>query len=313
MDFGFILPKLVMIFTPMLAAYLAVKCGLWNKDGNKVLSTAVTYLTNPATVISSAISGARPLSNSQVFTVTAIAVACHLLLIAVSFLIPRILGVQQDKRKVYRGMFIFTNIGYFGLPVCTALFGASAAFLVAIFILPFQLLMFTYGVLLLGKEGGERKFSPRMLLHPMILACSAAYILYLLNPAVPAVIREPLAFVGQATSPIAMMVVGGTLAFAPLKKVFLNWRLYLLAAVKMLLVPVCVLFLLRALLPLTDSTRLMIGVTVTVMSGPTAALTTMVANLYGGDTETTSSGVCLTTLFTVLSIPLMTALLGAVL
>ena len=298
-----------MVFAPMLAAYIAVKCGLWGKDGNRVLSTAVTYLLNPATVITSAISGDRPLTNQQVFIVTAIAVACHLLLIGVSFLVPWILGIKRDKRKVWRALFIFSNIGYFGMPVCKALFGDSAAFLVAIFILPFQVLIFTYGILLIAEDGSKRKFTLKMLLHPMIIACSVAYVLYLVNPSVPSIIKEPLAFIGQATSPIAMMVVGGTLAFASLRKVFFNWRLYLLAVLKMLAVPIGTLLVLRSILPITESTRLIIGVTVTIMSAPTAAATTMVANLYGGDTEVTSSGVCLTTLFTVISIPTMMMLL----
>lgn len=75
MDIGFILTKLMMMFAAIIAAFIAVKCGKWDAKGNKVLSNAVTFVLNPATMISSAISGDRPLTNPQVLTLTGIACA----------------------------------------------------------------------------------------------------------------------------------------------------------------------------------------------------------------------------------------------
>jgi len=312
MDIGFILTKLMMMFAAVIAAFIAVKCGKWDTKGNHVLSNAVTYVLNPATIIASAISGERLLTNSQVLTLTGIACACYAFLILTAYLVPIILRVPRDKNRLYRFMYIFSNINFFGLPIVRALFGESAAFLVVIYVMFFQLLLFTYGITLIAGDAAHRKFNLKMLLHPMVISCALAYILYLAKVQLPAVIKEPLAFIGQATSPIAMMVVGGSLAYAPLKKVFLNWRLYAMSFLKMVVVPVIVLVVLRNILPQTEANVLIIGVSVIVMAMPTAAATTILANQYGGDVNTTTSAVCLSTILSIATIPLLMWLLTVV-
>jgi len=309
MEMGFVFTKLLMMFAAIAAAFLAVRCGLWDKSGNKVLSNAVTFVLNPCTMIVSAISGDRPLSNMQVLELTAIAALCYLFLILSAYAIPRLLRVPQEDSRLYRFMYIFSNVSFFGLPIVKALFGDAAAFLVVIFVLPFQLLIFTYGITLIAGGQHRTKFSPKMLTHPMILSCLAAYILYLSGVKVPGAILEPLAFLGQATSPIAMMVVGGSLAYAPLKKMFLSWRLYGLSLIKMILVPTLVYLVLHNLLPDTETNALIIGVSVVIMAMPTAATTTILANQYGGDVDTAASSVCLTTLLSAGAIPFLMWLL----
>ncbi len=313
MDMGFILSKLLMMFAAIGASFVAVKKGLWGRDGNLVFSKAVTYVLNPATILASTMTGERPLTNTQVLILVAIAFSCYAFLIATSFLIPKILRVKTDKERIYRFMYIFSNVGFFGLPVVRALFGASAAFLVVIYILPFQLLTFTYGVILMAKGQDGVKLSPKMLLHPMILSCAAALVLYLCKFSAPDLIKEPLNFLGGATSPLAMMVVGGSLAFTPLKSVFMSWRLYVLTALKSFVVPVLVLFTLKAILPATESYRLMIGVSAIIMSMPVAAVSTILANQYHQDVTIPASGVCLSTMFSVVSIPFVMWLLTTVL
>lgn len=313
MDMSFILSKLLMMFAAIGASFVAVKKGLWGKEGNQVFSNAVTYVLNPATILASTMTGERPLSNSQVLILVAIAFSCYAFLIGSSFLIPKLLKVPVDKKRIYRFMYIFSNVGFFGLPVVRALFGSSAAFLVVIYILPFQALTFTYGVMLMAKGQEGAKLSYKTFLHPMILSCVAALILYLCKVQAPAIIFEPLNFLGGATSPLAMMVVGGSLAFTPLKSVFTNWRLYALTLIKSFIVPVMVLFILKAILPHTESYRLMIGVSAIIMAMPVAAVSTILANQYNQDVTIPAAGVCLSTLFSVVSIPFVMWLLNTVL
>jgi len=313
MDMSFIFSKLLMMFAAIGGAFVAVKRGLWGKEGNQVFSKAVTNVLNPATVLVSTMTGERPLTNRQVLILVAIAFCCYAFLIATSFLIPKLLKVPTDKKRIYRFMYIFSNVGFFGLPMVRALFGASAAFLVVIYILPFQVLTFTYGVLLMAKGQEGMKLSAKTFLHPMIVSCVAALILYLCKFQAPTLISEPLNFLSGATSPIAMMVVGGSLAFTPLKTVFTNWRLYALTLLKSFVVPVLVLFILKAILPATESYRLMIGVSTIIMAMPVAAVSTILANQYNQDVQVPAAGVCLSTLFSVVSIPFLMWLLTALL
>ena len=300
---------LFKMFLIIGAAFLCTKLKLWDAKGNQSLSKMVLYIFNPALAIHSAVSGARPFTVPEVLQFTAIAVGCYVFLVATSFLIPKILGLKGKNGDVYKLMYLLSNIAFYGIPVVQALFGSEAVLLVIIFTLPFQFVSFTFGVAFASPHEEDRKFSAKMLLHPMVIASSVAYILYLCNVQAPAFLVEALNFIGQATSPGAMVVVGTALAFAPLKKVFLNWRQYALAVIKMIILPVVLLVILRLFFPKGGSNDTIVGVAVILMSMPAAANCTMLTAQYGGDYETASSGVFLTTLLSAATIPFLMWLL----
>ena len=232
-------------------------------------------------------------------------------LVLTAFLIPKILRLKKEDAGVYKLMYILSNIAFYGIPVVQALFGSEAVLLVIIFTLPFQFVSFTFGVAFASPNKEDQKFSFKMLTHPMVIASLIAYALYLLNVQMPQFVVDALNFAGQATSPGAMVVVGTALAYAPLKKVFLNWRQYVLAAIKMVVLPVVLLTILRLIFPKGGANDTLVGVAVILMSMPTAANCTMLTSQYGGDYETASSGVFLTTLLSAATIPFLMWLLQA--
>lgn len=300
---------LFKMFLIIGVAFLATKCKLWDAKGNQALSKIVLYIFNPALAIHSAVSGNRPFTIGEVLQFTAVAVGCYAFLVLSSFLIPKILRLKGKDGNVFKLMYLLSNIAYCGIPVVEALFGASAVLLVIIFTLPFQFVSFTFGVAFASPNKQDQKFSFRMLLHPMIISSTIAYILYLFNVQVPEFLKEALSFAGQATSPGAMVVVGTALAYAPMKKVFLNWRQYALAAIKMVILPVVLLAILRLIFPKGGANDTLVGVAVILMSMPTAANCTMLTAQYGGDYETASCGVFLTTMLSAATIPFLMWLL----
>ena len=293
------------------AAFLCTKLKLWDAKGNQTLSKMVLYVFNPALAIHSAVSGTRPFTIPEVLQFTAVSVGCYVFLVLTAFLIPKILRLKKEDAGVYKLMYILSNIAFYGIPVVQALFGSEAVLLVIIFTLPFQFVSFTFGVAFASPNKEDQKFSFKMLTHPMVIASLIAYALYLLNVQMPQFVVDALNFAGQATSPGAMVVVGTALAYAPLKKVFLNWRQYVLAAIKMVVLPVVLLTILRLIFPKGGANDTLVGVAVILMSMPTAANCTMLTSQYGGDYETASSGVFLTTLLSAATIPFLMWLLQA--
>lgn len=303
------LAALFKMFLIIGAAYLCTKLKLWDTKGNQALSKMVLYVFNPCLAIHSAVSGDRPFTIPEVLQFTAIAVGCYIFLILTAFLIPKILGLKKEEGGVYKLMYLLSNIAFYGIPVVQALFGSEAVLLVIIFAIPFQFVSFTFGVAFASPNKEDQKFSPKMLTHPMIIASIVAYTLYLLNVQLPQFLVDALNFAGQATSPGAMVVVGTALAYAPIKKVFFNWRQYALAAIKMIILPVVLLTVLRLIFPKGGGSDTIVGVAVILMSMPSAANCTMLTAQYGGDYETASSGVFLTTLLSAATIPFLMWLL----
>jgi len=300
---------LFKMFLVMGAAFLCTKLKLWDAKGNQTLSKMVLYVFNPALAIHSAVSGVRPFTVPEVLQFTAVSVGCYAFLVLTAFLIPKILHLKKEEAGVYKLMYLLSNVAYYGIPVVQALFGSEAVLLVIIFTIPFQLVTFTFGVAFASPNREDQKFSLKMLTHPMVISSLIAYVLYLMNVQLPQFMVDALNFAGQATSPGAMVVVGTALAYAPVKQVFLNWRQYVLAVIKMVVLPVVLLTILRILFPKGGSNDTLVGVAVILMSMPTAANCTMLTTQYGGDYETASAGVFLTTLLSAATIPFLMWLL----
>jgi len=304
MNYSGLFYKMIILFLTLAVGYLAAKRKVMNEDTNRHLSRLLVNVTNPLLIIASVLTGDRLLTNLQVLELTLVSVCCYAALIALSLLVPRLLRVPAGSAGTYRFLLIFSNAGFIGYPVVQALFGSGASFYVTIYVLTFQLFCWSYGVHLIRGEGRFR-LSWSLLRHPCIVAALLAYAIYFSGLKLPAIIGEAADYVGELTSPVSMLVIGCSLAQMPLSRPFRNWRLYPLAAVKMILIPTAVYFCLRPFL----KDQLLLGIAVVMMCMPAATNTAIISYEYGGDVELASSGVFLTTLLAVVSIPALMYLL----
>ena len=304
MNIAGIFSQMLILFATIAVGYAARKLKMVGEDFNKQLSNVVLNFTSPALILHSVISSERTLTNGQVFQLTGIALGSYALLIALGFVVPRLLRVPKASVGVYRFMLIFSNVGFMGFPVVEAIFGPQAVFFAAIFQIPFNALCFTYGVwLITGGQGG--RFSWRLLASPMILSTLLAYLLYLADWQAPVVFVELCDFVGGVTSPAAMVVLGSALAAVPLREMLTDLRCWLLALIKLVLIPIGCYFLLRPIVP----NELMLGITIVIIAMPVATNTNMLCAQYDGDSVTAAKGVFISTLLSVATIPLLMWLL----
>ena len=102
-----------------------------------------------------------------------------------------------------------------------------------------------------------------------------------------------------------MLIIGCALAQMKLRRVFDQWRLYVLCAVKLLLFPACVWAILRRVV----NNELMVAITVLLISMPVATNSTIISYRCGGDQETASAGIFLSTLLSLGTLPLLMYLL----
>lgn len=300
MDITALFEKMLILFFALAAGYVAAKAGVINETSNKGFSALIANLTNPLQVIASVTAGEVLLSRTDALVLVAVAMCVYAFLIPTSALVPKLLRTSGTDSQVFRFMYIFSNIGFMGYPVISSLFGQGAAFYVTIFVLFFQLFVWSYGVHLISGEQRFR-FTWRILLRPCIVSSLLAFLIFFADIRVPPILGQACKFVGDMTSPLAMVVIGCSLAQLPLKSVFGRWQAYVLVVIKMVLIPVAAYFLLRNFL--TDP--YLLGVTVVILSMPVATNTTIICYQQGADAKLASAGVFLTTLFSVISIPTM--------
>ena len=302
LDFTAVIQQLGILFLIIGIGYAAAKANLFPKNTNRSLAQLVIYITNPCTVLYSVLGRSeRGLTNRQVLILTGIAVIFFAVVIAAGLILPRLLRCPKEKRGMYAFMVTFSNMGFLGFPVVSALYGPDAVFYASIFNLIFQLVVYTYGVWLVsGAEGGFR-LRWQTFCSPISLASIFAYICYLTDLRAPTFAVKTLSMLQGVTSPVCMLVIGIALAAVPLGKVFRSWRIYVISFVKLLGLPL----LAYALLSPFVSEPMILGITVVIAAMPVATMSTLLASKYNADEELAASGVFLSTLMSMVSIPLV--------
>ena len=301
MDLSSVIMQMAVLLIVILIGYAAAKAKIFPTDTNRVLSQIVIYVTNPCTVLFAALGGERMLDNCQVLLLTVIAVAMYGVLIGLGFVLPRLLACPREDRNLYHFMCVFSNMGFLGFPVVSALYGPNAVFFASIFNLVLQFIGYTYGDSLLNPNANGWRSELKNLCSPIIIASILAYICYLTDVKAPKLVLSTLQLLANVTSGLSMLVIGIALASVPLGKVFTNWRLYVINLVRLLLLPAGAFLLLR---PLVEN-QLVLGITVVMAGMPVATLTTLLTAKFNGNQQLAAAGVFLSTLLSFITIPLL--------
>ncbi len=199
---------------------------------------------------------------------------------------------------------IFNNATFLGYPIVVNTFGSSGVIAYCGFIIAFNIALFSYGIWLF-----EHKITPRLfksiVLNPNILAVLIGMVLFLANFRLPSVITDSIGFVGNATTPLSIICIGFMLSRADFKAIFKKWRLILTAVIQLILCPVVTFFMLTWLKFPSE----VISVCTLIQALPTATSLGLFATKYGGNNIESSELVTISTVLSVITMPLMIFLL----
>lgn len=298
--------QMVLLFVLIFVAYLASKVGLLPKNSNKVLADLVVNITNPATILYAVGTSSHALSNTAVLGILGLTIAVlgGQMLLGSGY--TKALRLKADTAGVYRFMLVFSNCGFLGYPVLRALYGGDAVFVASMYNLIFQILSFTYGVRQISAgSASSHEFDIKKFCTPMVITSLLALILYLTNVRFHPMVLETLSLLDRITSPASMLVIGCVLAAYPIKTIFGRWHVYLFCLIRLIVIPVIVWAVLR--LFITDS--LILGVMVVLSAMPAATNTVLLTAKYGGDEPTAASGLFLSTLMSLITLPVLLRIL----
>ena len=305
MDIQVILMQMIQLFLVIALGYFLFKIKLFDVDLNKKLTTILLTVTTPAMIVSSVLSTTVTQGLSDILFVFALGFAIYLIMPILGFFIVKIIKVPLSQQGLYIFMTVFSNIGFMGFPVMKAIFGNEAVFFTAIFNMIFNLFVFTIGVLIMSYGTGQRvKLNPKNLLSPGVIASLVALFIYFTGLKLPNVLSSTIMMIGDITTPMAMLLIGSTLATIPLKEVFNEVRIYPYTIIKQIIVPIIAYPLLKMVV--TDP--LILGITLIMISMPVANSAVLFATEYDGDISLAAKTVFMTTLLSVVTIPLIVAL-----
>lgn len=231
------------------------------------------------------------------------ALAVHGLGIAAAHLLFR---GRDARERVLRFGVVFSNAGYMAIPLQQALLGEEGVFYGAAYVAVFNLVLWSYGVV--AMSGDKRQLSPRkLLLNPGVIGLAAGLLLFFTGVRLPAFLEAPIGHLASLNTPLPMLIVGFYLADADLLGAVRDRKLLLSLLLRLLGVPLVTL----GGLYLCGMRGVLLTSCVIAASAPAAAATTMFATRYEQDTRLSVNLVALTTLFSVLTMPLVVGLAQA--
>ncbi|MBQ3133143.1 MAG: AEC family transporter [Clostridia bacterium] len=300
LDMTHIINQMISLFLLLAVGYIASKLNLITKDMLPKLSNLMISIIVPASVLSAVINVKNEHSIGELLGLIGIAVLVYVFLIAFAYLIPPMLAVKKEQINLYRFMTVFTNAAYMGFPVITAIYGSEGLFYAMLFQLPFNALVFSYGAKLIAGKNFHLSLRKTVVNIGTVTAV-LALIVYVAQIPVPTVIDNTIDTVGGMTAPFSMLIIGATLGGMPIRQMFNKWRLYPFAVITNVVLPLILYFILR--LFVVD--QMMLQVSVVIAAMPVATVSGIFCHRYGGDAETASAGVFISTAMSVGTIPLL--------
>ena len=303
MSFFDVFQEMLVILFGMAMGYLAHRLGYLGGETDQKLSKIILNITMPCLIVASVATGDELPGAAEILSVLKVAAVFYGMELLLSTVVPRLLGGTDKQKGVWRYTLVFPNMAFIGYPVAVALFGPEALFYAVILVLPFNLLAYSLGPLMLA---GRAKFRWQQLTSPCIIASVIALVVALGHIQLPAIVGECAGFVGNLTTPLSLLVVGSLLAGLSVGKVFASHRLWALTAVRLLVLPALLWLLLGWM---NVEPPMVAGIAVILMAMPTAVNGSMLSMEYGGDTECMAQITFLTTLVSIITIPVVSALL----
>ncbi|MCX6693060.1 MAG: AEC family transporter [Methanomicrobiales archaeon] len=296
----------VSILVILLAVgYLTLKVGILDLASTRRLSGFLINITIPALILSSM---QVPFSTdrlTQTYEMLALTAGLYFLSFIIGWLLSRVLTGSTGDRGVIQFAIVFGNVVFMGFPIVGAIFGSDALFFVAIANIFFYTLIFSLGVVMM--TGGRMEgFNPKVLVNPGIIATIIGFILFLWSVQIPTPFIESITLLGSVTSPLAMIIGGALLATFPAREMAGDWRTGVISLVKIVAIPVVIWLVLRPFV----IDPLLLGVLITLAAMPVGTNTSIFAEEYGANSRLASQLVFVSTIASLVTIPLIVTLLA---
>lgn len=304
MDIESVATQMVVLFLIVIAGFAARKCGLMGGEFDKRLSNFVIQLTCPCLIISSTMGDTMP-DRSHILPLLGVGILTYAVLIALAYVIPRCLPVRREDRGMYSFMLTFANVGFIGYPIIGSIFGQSSIFYACILNAPNTLTIFVWGIMFVTgqKKGG---FRWQLLYSPAMVATYVSILIVATGWRAPEVIARPFTLLGGMTVPSALLVIGSSIAAMPLRRMAGSLPIYITCVFRLLILPVGIYYLMAFL----GADRHISAINAVLIGMPVASFGTMFCMKYGRDETIMTQGTFLSTLLSVLSIPLLAAIIS---
>lgn len=315
MNFDRLYIVVATLFILLAVGFLCRKVGIIDDIASKKLSKLILSVGQPAMLIGSLASAEyteENLNTALIMLGLGFVFHAFLAILAFIFALPLKNKKNLDEQKLSEFGFMFANCAFIGFPIFEALLPGKGQFMASFLCVSFNILLWTWGLVIMGRGRNDIKLTiKKALVNFGTIPCLIGFVFFLLKgPSVgfelPEFISSSMQYLTNLCTPISVLVTGALIATQKPKKIFLNWKLYYFNVVKLIVFPLLLCLLSKLLLSIIPVDGLEIyAIFVTAAAAlPTASSVTMMAENYGLDSGYSSLTVGISSVLSVLTIPL---------
>jgi len=303
MDIMVVFQTMLKLFLLLILGFVLFKCHIFDEYTNKKISALIVNVASPMLIISSIV-GVEGSNKSIVFLMIGAGILMYIGFIILGKIINRIFPFPKKDWPVYECMVVFANTGFMGYPVLLDVFGQEAVFYASLIHMAFNFFVYTYAIMCLTKgDDSEFKLNFKQLLTPGIILIFVGIFIYLFAIQLPSVLMDTINSVGSLTAPLSMMMIGSSLAVYPIKDSFTDWRSYVFAFVRLMIVPFVTMIMCRLL----HIDAYYANITIITNAMPVGSMVLMLATQYNANVKIVTRNIVVSTLLSVITIPIVVA------
>ncbi len=294
----------LMMFLEIGIGWYLRKKNLITEEGKKVLTDLVIDLILPCNIIQSFLIKLDREILMKGFQILVISVLLQMFCTAISAVAYN--RIEKEKRTVLQYATVCSNAGFLGNPVAEGLFGSMGLLYASVYLIPQRIVMWSAGVSYFTESPSKKEVVKKVLTHPCIVAVIIGLVLMALQLPLPSFLTRTLGSLSSATTPMTMLLIGSIMAGADLRTMVTRITV-MFSAVRLVLIPLAV--FVGCLIFHVDAT--VGGVSVILAAMPAGSTTAILAARYHRDEEFASKCVVLTTVLSMIAIPVWSTVLMA--
>ena len=292
----------LVLLSILVVGIICSRLKIVSKEGQESLSNLLLNLVLPCNIIASFSSHVES-DNMARNLVLALVISAIIQLLAVAFGGKLFKKFPKNEKDVMHYGLICSNSSFIGMPVAENIYGSLGVVYVSMFQLPIRITMWTSGLALFTKV--DRKSAIKtILVHPCIVSMAIGIIIMIFSPPLPGFVTSTIDYLSKCTIPLSMLIIGCILSECSIKEIFDRSAVYF-SVIRLVILPL-VIFVILKVLGVDD---VLLGVSVIMSGMPAGSTTVILADKYDGDGHYASKVMFVSTLLSMLTIPLLCAII----
>jgi len=290
-----IVGQVSIMYVLMAIGFIVYRKELINEEGTKQISNLLVWVINPLIMLT------RYQMEFSMIKLKELGISFIVSLVAmvIGFIIGEV--IFKKHQRIDKFAIGFANAGFIGIPLVTSIMGIEKVFYLSAYLVCFNILSYTYGIYMVSRNKSLITIKS-VLLNPGILSVALGILIFISPIKLPSILYNAFNLVGNTNTPIAMILLGTYMAKSKIITLFNDKRAYFVAFIKLIVIPFVILILFKLLPSSLDEIK---KVVLIAMSTPVGLTVPMFSQMYGGDYEYGAKLVGLSTLLSLVTIPLI--------